>query len=892
MAEAGSSVRSLFFELGWDIEASKLASANAQVDALKTKASSMFKDTDKATKSLSASGSVITKQFKAASLSVEDVTDELTKADKKSDKFADSIEELGGETEKTKKSLWQMLKDTSSRFKSAKDDANKLGNALNDVGQEAKKAGKEIEKASKGASKFGKVAKFIGTATVAAITAVGAAAFAAGSSYEEHFKQIATGTGATGAELEELMASFKKLGSNSGEDLGAIAMAMTDVNKKLGLTGPLLEEYTTRIIGFGDLIGDDFAGLNQAVAMMAGSWDLTGKEAVNALDKLFVATQETGVNTVNLAERVTEFGSMMRNLGYDMDETIALFANWNKMGIESSKMAEALNSAIGVMSSKGIKNFSAGLSDIIAKVKAATAAEEANIIAMEYFGGEGYIMAEAIREGGFEVDNLVRSLANSENAIKKNIKRTETFADKLNKFKNQASLALAPVGEAMLDALGGVLDEVGPMLGDIAGSIAPLFETITPVIGEALKELLPIIGEVFGFINDIFKSFQEIDLSKTFSSLISGVKDILPIVVTVFGEIMAALKPIADAVIQATDIILPTTINIIGRVGGAIASLTEKLAPLFENMMPLIVDLLDKAVGAFSRVFGSVMPIVEQALPPLIDLVSIIIETILPPVIDLFSILSDTILPPVTAALNAITSALAPVIELFTQIFSVVLPPVMEVVKAVAGVLTGILQPALNAITPIVESIIKVFQGVIDFFKNIFVGNWQGVWDAVVSIFEGIFNGIVEIFKVPINLIIRGINFFIDGINSIKIPDWVPLVGGLGFNIPRIPELARGTDWFEGGIAIVGERGPELVTLPTGSGVMPNDETERLLSQTITNNAGDTYNITNEMQFVINASNADETILEQLRQELKVEIPRAINRMMKKQYIKNRLAYN
>ena len=44
-------------------------------------------------------------------------------------------------------------------------------------------------------------------------------------------------------------------------------------------------------------------------------------------------------------------------------------------------------------------------------------------------------------------------------------------------------------------------------------------------------------------------------------------------------------------------------------------------------------------------------------------------------------------------------------------------------------------------------------------------------------------------------VIIDGINAFISGLNKIKIPDWVPLVGGKGINIPLIKKLRVGLDY-------------------------------------------------------------------------------------------------
>lgn len=42
------------------------------------------------------------------------------------------------------------------------------------------------------------------------------------------------------------------------------------------------------------------------------------------------------------------------------------------------------------------------------------------------------------------------------------------------------------------------------------------------------------------------------------------------------------------------------------------------------------------------------------------------------------------------------------------------------------------------------------------------------------------------------------------------------------WHAPLAPRFAEGTNWFRGGTALVGEKGPELVNLPRGSSVIPN----------------------------------------------------------------------
>lgn len=59
------------------------------------------------------------------------------------------------------------------------------------------------------------------------------------------------------------------------------------------------------------------------------------------------------------------------------------------------------------------------------------------------------------------------------------------------------------------------------------------------------------------------------------------------------------------------------------------------------------------------------------------------------------------------------------------------------------------------------------------------------------------------------------------------------LLGKFGFNFSNfsIPYLASGIQSFQGGLAVVGERGRELVSLPRGSQVYPSHKTESMMSK-------------------------------------------------------------
>ena len=168
-----------------------------------------------------------------------------------------------------------------------------------------------------------------------------------------------------------------------------------------------------------------------------------------------------------------------------------------------------------------------------------------------------------------------------------------------------------------------------------------------------------------------------------------------------------------------------------------------------------------------------------------------------------------------------------------TKMFSGVLAIIKVVAGFFAGAFTGAILPIITLVAllgtmliglidnfeqvkqdfmRIVGNIKGIFDGLVDFIAGVFSGDWGRAWEGVKSIFKNIIDGIANIFKFPINLIIDGINVFLRGLNKIKIPNWVPVVGGKGFNISPIPRLAQGT-YVTGGAmtAIVGEAGKEAV---------------------------------------------------------------------------------
>lgn len=131
------------------------------------------------------------------------------------------------------------------------------------------------------------------------------------------------------------------------------------------------------------------------------------------------------------------------------------------------------------------------------------------------------------------------------------------------------------------------------------------------------------------------------------------------------------------------------------------------------------------------------------------------------------------------------------------------------------------------------DAVKQILDGIINFIRGVFTGDWQRAWDGVKGIFAGIFSGLGAIAKAPLNAIISlvngvigGLNTLIRGLNQVQfsVPSWVPGLGGksFGINIPsinKIPYLAQGGVLMEGS-AVVGEAGPELLTMSGGRAIV------------------------------------------------------------------------
>lgn len=112
---------------------------------------------------------------------------------------------------------------------------------------------------------------------------------------------------------------------------------------------------------------------------------------------------------------------------------------------------------------------------------------------------------------------------------------------------------------------------------------------------------------------------------------------------------------------------------------------------------------------------------------------------------------------------------------------------------------------------------------------NLIIGFIRSAPGAVIGAFSGIANAFLAPFRSAFHGIVALWNSTVGRI-SFSFPSWVPGLGGKSVSVPK---FASGTSFAPGGIATVGEQGPEQVFLPRGSQVIPNNSVRQSGNTTI-----------------------------------------------------------
>lgn len=327
-----------------------------------------------------------------------------------------------------------------------------------------------------------------------------------------------------------------------------------------------------------------------------------------------------------------------------------------------------------------------------------------------------------------------------------------------NRAHQQLSDTMAQIGavaEPVLNsliALGGkLLEQLSPIIEGVADSLAPalinICEEVAPIIVSMLEQIMPLIEELLPFITQLIEQLAPLIVQiveQLFPPLLQIIQDLLPY----FMQIIQAIMPL-------------------------FSTLVELLMPVIEVFVQLAGVLLNGLLAALTPIIEDLATFLNDLLTPLIPIISELCDTIVGTLQPVFEQLSPVI--------SLVFDALRPVLGLLGEMLETLIPALVPVIEWLAHIFSEVLGGAIKGVKKILEPLSGIFNGIVDFVKGVFSGNWEQAWNGVVNIFKNVFNLIPAFVENVINGIIWIINKLLEGVN------WATSM--IGWEIDPIPEV-------------------------------------------------------------------------------------------------------
>jgi TP901 family phage tail tape measure protein len=542
--------------------------------------------------------------------------------------------------------------------------------------------------------------------------------------------------------------------------------AFGKIERLVGINAKQLDAWKESVLGISRETAVAPKDLADALFFVTSA-GLRGKTALDALNASARASAIGLGDTETVADAVT---SAMNAYGPSVlsatQATDVLVAAVREGKMEAGELAPVIGRVIPIAEAMGVSfDQAAGAMAVMSRsgTNAATAAVQTSAI-LTTFAKPTTQMASALDQMGLSVEGVRKQLANK--GLVPTIANLRTEAEK-------AGVDLAQVfGNKR--ALTGVLQ-------------------LTKNAKET-DRIMSKLADSAGMTDEAFAKLQ----TKNKFKLTQALNEIRIVLI----EVGAALAPI----------VLPVLTKALRAIGDAFKALKKQ---------PKEVKILFAALIGIAALLGPALLLVAFAMKAVGVAMIIVTSPISLIVIGIIALIALLIAAYVKfdwfrKGVNFVLKAIVAYFRLAFNVWKTVITTAIKVIGAVLkslvaafGVAKDRISGALNwikgAATNTKNWIVNAFNNVVSFFK--------GLPGKISSAVRGAFDGIKDAFRSAINFIIRGWN----GLDlSLSIAGKTVSIG-----TPNIPELAMGGTVTAPGTALVGERGPELLSLPQGASVIP-----------------------------------------------------------------------
>ena len=383
---------------------------------------------------------------------------------------------------------------------------------------------------------------------------------------------------------------------------------------------------------------------------------------------------------------------------------------------------------------------------------------------------------------------------------------------------NQAFADMAPVVTVFASQLGRAFEALGPAIGPV-----------TEVFNEILNELGARLPGLFENIADSLINLSNSIDPAQFAALAVGILNIIPAINNMIAGLTRAqqvMQPWFDAIVNGFREVMPALRELFAAFGGS-ATAGQVFAALgftvtsSAKVIASAIRLVTAQVNVARAVFAALANAGQAAWARLANSTRA-----------QWAAIRNTISSVVGSIQAIVSRGWATVTSITTRAWASVRGAVGRAISGVRSVvvsgwssIAAATSSAWARVTSIVSRAVSSVASIVGRIRSLTSNLWGGLTNglsAAVGTITSLINGAIS-----------AVNSLISAINRI------PAV-----NLPDIPGFAGGVRNFGGGLAVVGERGPELMALPRGSSVFSNGESRRMIAGAQASGGNQTNNLT------------------------------------------------
>ncbi|WP_425426216.1 phage tail tape measure protein [Brachybacterium massiliense] len=464
--------------------------------------------------------------------------------------------------------------------------------------------------------------------------------------------------------------------------LDEVGTAVADLNTNLGLTGPVLDTVASQVLEAGRMLGEDIDIKNAASTL--NGFNVAAEETPDALDDIFRVSQATGTSMNDLTGQLSTQSGVLSELGLGLGDSAALIGGLSKAGIDSNAVLKGMGRSMTKLAKDGeptADTFNRVMGELQGFIDTGDTAAAMDL-ATDLFGTRAAPQFIAALESGvLNMEDLMGATGATQDTILGLADETRTAGQQWDILKNNAMLALEPIGTVIFGAV-----------GDALGALAQWISTIdfTPIQTFA-DQIGPALGELGGQLGELLLPVLE-RMGPALTGMLEGGMPLTGML----DQLWPAVESIGQAFMDAMPVILEFGESLLPLIGGAV-----------EAIIPLLMDIAETAIPAVMGIIEEVLPIVQNILETVVPAVIGAVEELVPKILE--------IVDPVMEIVSTLLDYLAPAVEF-------ILPIVVGIFDALVTQISG----AIDIIVAVLETV-----------SNLLKGDWSAAWESIKGVVDG-----------------------------------------------------------------------------------------------------------------------------------------------------------